>query len=197
MDTQVRSAKAVVDIDEVHFLKHTNGEPAITQTVLDGNDWFSVATLKGSVEVTQDALSLTKINIDQSDMPIGISTEAGDFNINFSMPSLVLENLKNWLSNSSDDSSYTKLKLGNKEGYGYDFNAELTNAVLAVKTKTGEWFIFPNIQGSVFLKQEDKTWLLGFSGMVLGASNEANNDVYILSETATTTTAETESGAGV
>lgn len=186
MDGQVRSAKAVVDIDEVHLYKHTSGEPEITQTLLDNKqDWFSVATLKGSVEVTQDALSLTKINIDQSNMPIGISTEPGDFNINFSMPAMVLSNLKNWMANNSEDSSYTKLKLGNKEGYGYDFNAELTEAVLAIKAKTGEWFVFPNIQGSVFMKQEDKVWVLGFSGMVLGASNEKNNDVYILGENAT------------
>lgn len=186
MDEQVRSAKAVVDIDEVHLYKHTSGEPEITQTLLDNKqDWFSVATLKGSVEVTQDALSLTKINIDQSNMPIGISTEPGDFNINFSMPAMVLSNLKNWMANNSEDSSYTKLKLGNKEGYGYDFNAELTEAVLAIKAKTGEWFVFPNIQGSVFMKQEDKVWVLGFSGMVLGASNEKNNDVYILGENAT------------
>lgn len=188
MDEQVRSAKAVVDIDEVHLYKHTSGEPEITQTLLDNKqDWFSVATLKGSVEVTQDALSLTKINIDQSNMPIGISTEPGDFNINFSMPAMVLSNLKNWMANNSEDSSYTKLKLGNKEGYGYDFNAELTEAVLAIKAKTGEWFVFPNIQGSVFMKQEDKVWVLGFSGMVLGASNEKNNDVYILGENATAT----------
>lgn len=190
MDEQVRSAKAVVDIDEVHLYKHTSGEPEITQTLLDNKqDWFSVATLKGSVEVTQDALSLTKINIDQSNMPIGISTEPGDFNINFSMPAMVLSNLKNWMANNSEDSSYTKLKLGNKEGYGYDFNAELTEAVLAIKAKTGDWFIFPNIQGSVFMKQEDKVWVLGFSGMVLGASNEKNNDVYILGENATTSSA--------
>lgn len=186
MDEQVRSAKAVVDIDEVHLYKHTSGEPEITQTLLDNKqDWFSVATLKGSVEITQDALSLTKINIDQSNMPIGISTEPGDFNINFSMPAMVFSNLKNWMANNSEDSSYTKLKLGNKEGYGYDFNAELTEAVLAIKAKTGEWFVFPNIQGSVFMKQEDKVWVLGFSGMVLGASNEKNNDVYILGENAT------------
>lgn len=186
MDEQVRSAKAVVDIDEVHLYKHTSGEPEITQALLDNKqDWFSVATVKGSVEITQDALSLTKINIDQSNMPIGISTEPGDFNINFSMPAMVFSNLKNWMANNSEDSSYTKLKLGNKEGYGYDFNAELTEAVLAIKAKTGEWFVFPNIQGSVFMKQEDKVWVLGFSGMVLGASNEKNNDVYILGENAT------------
>lgn len=188
MDTQVRTAKAVVDIDEVHFSKHTNGEPTINQTFLDdAQKWFSTTTLKGSVEVTQDALSLTKINIDQSNMPIGISTEPGDFNVNFSMPSMVLANLKNWLSNNSEDSGYTKLALGNKEGYGYDFNAELSEMTLAIKTKTGEWFIFPNIQGSVFMKQEDKVWALGFSGQVLGASNDANNDVYILSEPKTNT----------
>lgn len=191
MDNQVRTAKAIVDIDEVHFLKHVCGEPIITQNLLDGmeNDgvtplkpgWFSAATIKGSVEVTQDPLSLTKINIDQSNMPIGISTEPGDFNVNFVMPDL-RENLVKWLDSNKDDASYTPLRIGNAEGYGYDFNADLTEMVLAVKAKTGEWFIFPCIQGSVALQYSDKTWGLRFQGMVLGATNEANNDVYILSD---------------
>lgn len=181
MDTQVRTAKAVVDIDEVHFLKHANGEPEINDTLLStSDDWFSVATLKGSVEVAQDALSLTKINIDQSDMPIGISTEPGDFNINFSMPSFETANLENWLTGKSS----TKITLDGKEGYGYDFNAELHQMAMLIKTKTKETFIFPNIQGSVFLAMEDKVWLLKFSGMVLGASNEKNNDVYVLADAA-------------
>lgn len=181
MDTQVRTAKAVVDIDEVHFLKHTNGEPEINDTLLTSSgDWFSVATLKGSVEVTQDALSLTKINIDQSDMPIGISTEPGDFNINFSMPSFEVANLEKWLTGKSS----TKITVDGKEGYGYDFNSELHQMAMVIKTKTKETFVFPNIQGSVYLAQEDKVWLLKFSGMVLGASNDKNNDVYIIADTA-------------
>ena len=179
MDSQIRTAKAVVDIDEVHFLKHTNGEPEITQQLLDSvQDWFSAATLKGSVEISQDAVSMNKINIDQSDMPIGISTEAGDFAINFSMPSLIAANLEKWLNGKSQ----TALKLNGKSGFGYDFNAELKQMVCVVKAKTGETFVFPNVQGSVALAQEDKTWLLKFSGMVLGASNEKNNDVYILAD---------------
>lgn len=179
MDKQVRSAKAVVDIDEIHFLKHTAGEPVITQELLDSEEgWFSTTTIKGTVEVTQDALSLTKINIDQSNMPIGISTEPGDFNINFQMPSWLSDDLKNWLAGGEG----TVLTMGNKQGYGYDFNAELTEAVLAIKSKTGEWFIFPNIQGSVAMQQADKTWVLGFTGMVLGATNESNNDVYVLAD---------------
>lgn len=179
MDTQVRNAKAVVDIDEIHFLKHTAGEPVIDQALLEGTGWFSTTTLKGTVEVTQDALSLTKINIDQSNMPIGISTEPGDFNINFKMPSWLSTDLKNWIDASSTTLTFNG---STKEGYGYDFNTQLTEAVLAIKSKTGEWFIFPNIQGSVAMMQEDKTWVLGFTGMVLGATNEANNDVYVLAD---------------
>lgn len=181
MDKQVRNAKAVVDIDEVHMLKHVNGvEPEITSELLaKGEDegWFSTTTIKGTVEVTQDALSLTKINIDQSNMPIGISTEPGDFNVSFKMPDWKAEALKNWMTANS-----TKVTLDGMEGYGYKFNSELTQAVLAIKAKTGEWFIFPNIQGSVSMMQEDKTFVLGFQGMVLGATNENNEDVYILSE---------------
>ena len=55
---------------------------------------------------------------------------------------------------------------------------------MVIKTKTKETFVFPNIQGSVYLAQEDKVWLLKFSGMVLGASNDKNNDVYIIADTA-------------
>lgn len=175
-----RTAKAVADIDEVHFLKHPGGvEPIINDDLFASGDWFSVATLKGSVSINQDAISLTKINIDQSDMPIGITTEPGDFNIEFNMPSLEQENLANWL-----DMGTTKVKIGDKEGLGSDFNATLHQMVLAVKAKTGEWFVFPNIQGSVVMGMEDKVWVLKYSGAVLGASNEANNDVYILQKAA-------------
>jgi len=199
MNNQVRSAKAVVDIDEVHFLNHKEfgGEPKITDNLLknkaaDGTTalnpgWFSVATLKGSVEVTQDPLSLTKINIDQSNMPIGISTEPGDFNVSFFMPSLVYANLKKWLANSADDLT-PKVTIEDengvkKEGYGYDFNAELSQLSMAIKSKTGEWFVFPNIQGSVAMQQQEKTWGMQFNGQVLGATQADNYDVYILNET--------------
>lgn len=179
MNTQVRNAKAVVGIDEVHFLKHTAGEPIITQELLDSKDgWFSTTTLKGSVEVAQEALSLTKINIDQSSMPIGISTEPGDFNISFQIPDMKANSLKKWLAGGEGE----VLTMGNKQGYGYDFNAELTQAVCALKSKTGEWFIFPNIQGSVGMQQAEEAWVLAFTGSVLGATNEENNDVYILAD---------------
>lgn len=181
MNTQVRNAKAVVDIDEVHILKHVNGaEPEITSELLASKDgWFSTTTIKGTVEVTQDALSVTKINIDQSNMPIGISTEPGDFNVSFKMPDWKAAALAQWMTANS-----TKVTHDGMEGYGYKFNSELTQAVLAIKAKTGEWFIFPNIQGSVSMMQEDKTFVLGFQGMVLGATNENNEDVYILSTAA-------------
>lgn len=190
MDKQVRTAKALVGIDEVHFLKHVCGEPTITQYLIDGLDetgvnplvpgWFSVASVRGSVEVTQDPVSKTAIHIDQSDMPVGISTEPGDFNINLNMPDL-RENLFKWLDSNKDDAGYTPLRIGNASGYGFDFNAELIDLACALKTKTGEWFIFPSIQGSVALQQVDNVMVLHFEGMVLGAANEANNDIYILS----------------
>lgn len=192
MDTQVRTAKAIVDVDEVHFLKHVCGEPIITQNLIDGKQedgvtplspgWFSAATVKDTVSVSQDPLSLTKVNIDQSNMPIGVTSDPGDFNVEFDMPSLVLANLKNWLANNSEDLGYTPLEIGNVKGYGYDFNSETIEMVLAIRTKSGEWTIFPCVQGSVAMQYTDKTWRLHFSGMVLGATNDQNNDVYILSE---------------
>lgn len=187
---QVRTAKAVADIDEVHFLKHVNGEPEITQALIDNtgsDDWFSVATLKGSVEINQEELSIEKINIDQSNMPIGVTTEPGDFNVSFQMPSFALANLKRWLEISDEASdkelNYTTDQTEVKRyGYGARFNAALTNMVMVVTSKTGETFIFPNIQGQVVLGREDKVWVLRYSGMVLAASNEKNDDFYILAE---------------
>lgn len=180
MDAQVRKAKAIIGIDQVHFLKHDNGEPVINDTLLTATEgWFSVATLKGSLEVAQDALSKTMIHIDQTSMPIGISTEAGDFNISFNMPSLITSNLEKWLKGKST----AKVTNNSKEGYGYDFTEELDSMVLALVTKTGETIIFPNIQGSVTMSLTDDVWVLQFSGAVLNATNEANKSVYILADT--------------
>ncbi len=182
MDTQVRKAKAVIGIDEVHLLKHTNGEPEINDTLISQSaDWFSVATIKGSLEVAQDQLSKTMVHIDQSSVPIGISVEAGDFNISFNMPALVSSNLSTWLHGQSS----TKLTHNNKEGYGYDFTEELDNMVLALVAKTGETFIFPNIQGAVTMALVDDVWVLQYSGAVLNATNDANKSVYILADTVT------------
>lgn len=184
MDTQVRTAKAVVDIDEVHFFKHNPAEPTITESFLNdaNSDWFSVATLKGSVEVAQDELSKTMIHIDQSSLPIGISTEPGDFNVTFNMPSLLSNNLEVWLKNKTA----SPIAIGTKQGYGYNFTEELYNMVLAIKTKTLEWFIFPNIQGAVTMAKEDNVWILKYTGAVLAASNDQNKDVYILADAKTT-----------
>lgn len=182
MDEQVRKAKAVIGIDQVHLLKHTNGEPEITEALLNQTtDWFSVATLKGSLEVAQDQLSKTMVHIDQSSMPIGISVEAGDFNISFNMPSLVSSNLSTWLHGKGT----TKFTNNNKEGYGYDFTEELDDMVLVLVTKTGETFIFPNIQGAVTMALVDDVWVLQYSGAVLNATNEANKSVYILADSVT------------
>lgn len=179
MDEQVRKAKAVIGIDQVHLLKHTNGEPEITDELLSKTtDWFSVATLKGSLEVAQDPLSKTMVHIDQSSMPIGISVEAGDFNISFNMPSLLSANLSQWLHGKSS----TKLTHNNKEGYGYDFTEALDDMVLALITKTGETIIFPNIQGAVTMALVDDVWVLQYSGAVLNATNESNKSVYVLAD---------------
>ena len=188
MDTQVRTAKAVIGIDEVHFYKHTSGEPEINDTLLAATTgWFSSATLKGSVEVAQDELSKTMIHIDQSSAPIGISTEAGDFNINFTLPSLITSELEKWLKNKSTN----KLTIGSQEGYGFDLTEELGSMVVALKAKTGEWLIFPNVQGAVTLgKVDDEVWALQYSGAVVTPNNVANKVVYILSDKVVSTSGE-------
>ena len=187
MKESVKSAKAVVGISEVHFLKWANGaEPTVDANLFVSSntdaDWFSVATIKGSVTCAQDALSTTKVNIDQSNMPIGISTEPGDFNIEAQLPSMISSDLAKWL-----DKDATKITIedgaGNqRDGYGYDFNAELIDTVLAIKSQTGDWFVFPNVKGDVAFGMEDNVWVLKFAGQVLGATKDGNKSVYVFAD---------------
>lgn len=187
--TPTRTASAVVDIDQVWFMNHPNtGEPTINDTLLadSGNAFKSIATLRSSVTVEQDDLSLTKILIDQTSAPIGISTEAGDFNISFDMPDLTSANLVNWFNDHGtvgtdevkDDNGIKAV-----QGLGFNPTETLTPRVLLLVTRTGQTLLFPNVQGAcTFKKGENEVWLAHFTGQVLAASNPANKTVYVLAD---------------
>lgn len=181
------SAKAVVGISEIHFLKWINGqEPTVNDNLFQSggsHDWFSVATIKGSVTCSQDAQSVTKVAIDQSNMPIGISTEPGDFNVEAQFPSMITSALSKWLNKSSGNAiSISDSNNNSRSGYGYDFNTTLTSVVMAIKTQTGDWIVFPNVKGDVAFGMEDNVWVLKFSGSVLGAENDSNKPVYVFAD---------------
>lgn len=191
MNTAVRNAKAVIGVDEVHLYKHQNGvEPVINQTLLDDSStaWFSVATIRDSVEISQEDLSKTSIFIDQKTAPIAILTEPGDFNVTFDMPGQLHADFAKWLEGDSASS----VAIGGRDGYGYNLTDALTGYVLVIKTKTGETYLYPNVQGAVTLtKGDNSVQVLRFNGSVLSASNAANKDVYVFSDATSTNQAST------
>ena len=166
---------------QIYFLKHSDCEggvePVISSDIFENENWRAIATIRGSVEASQDELSKTMIHIDQSTVPIGISTEPGDFNLNAVFPSFKDDNLAYWYASKSA----SKVDDGTMEGYGYDPNDNLQPAVVCIITKTGERFIYPNVHGAVTIgKGEAEEHVLNFSGAVLAPTNPANKTIYVL-----------------
>lgn len=188
----VRTAQAVVDIDQVWFAKHSafgGSEPVIDDALLADagqTQYFkSIATLRSSVTVQQDDLSLTKILIDQTSAPIGISTEAGDFNISFDMPDLKSANLVDWFDDHTAIGSEIKDNNGIAavQGLGYTPTEQLNSRVMILVTRTGQTLVFPNVQGACTLtKGENEVWLAHFQGQVLAPANAANKTMYLLTD---------------
>lgn len=181
----VTSGRAVADIKALYFLKHVNGaEPTVNADLMAQAGWFAVATIRGSVNITQEAVQTEKINIDQSNMPIGITTEPGDFTFEAVLASLAADDLGKWFTK---DSTALEFKTaGSKpvtlKGYGYTIDGELVQCAVLVETRTGDGFLFPNCQVSAAINKDDKVFGINISGMVLGSNNAANKDVYILTD---------------
>lgn len=174
------SASAVTEIDAVYFYNFdsNNGEePVINADWIEDADLFPVATLKGSVEINQDDITINKINIDQSNVPIGITTEPGDFNFSGNMPSMLADDLAKFLTKGDD-----LVNIDNKAGYGYTLDGKILEMAVVVRMKSGDYLIFPRTNVTCTLKMEDNVMLLHFAGQVLGATNPANKDVYILAD---------------
>lgn len=174
------SANAVTEIDAVYFYNYdsNNGEePVINAEWIADADLFPVATLKGSVEINQEDITINKINIDQSNVPIGITTEPGDFNFSGNMPSMLADDLAKFLTKGDN-----LVNIDNRAGYGYTLDGKILEMAVVVRMKSGDYLIFPRTNVTCTLKMEENVLLLHFAGQVLGATNPANQDVYILAD---------------
>lgn len=174
-----KTGRAIADIKALYFMKHTNGEPEITNELLSSEDWFSTLTLRGTVNISQDAPSVEKINVDQFDAPIGITSEAGDFTLEAIIPSLMSDDMADWLNPSAK-----KLTLNGKEGYGYNIDGTMIEASVMVQTRTDDYIVFPRALVTLSFTKEDKVFGLRVNGQVLAPTNDKNDMFYPLVNTA-------------
>ena len=176
------TGKAVADIKALYFLKHENGvEPEIL-AMLDSDKWFPVLTLRGTVNATQDNPSIDKINVDQFDAPIGITTEPGDFTFEAQLPSLIKDDLKVWLGDGLEEAENKTID-GNQV-IGFDLDGTIHEMSVLIKTKTNASIIFSKCQFTLAFSKEDKVFLLKISGQILAPSNEKNKMIYLAAEKA-------------
>lgn len=181
------TGRAVADIKSVYFRKYAEGvgEPTINKALLEeANTWFPVATIRGSVNISQDQVSVEKINIDQSNMPIGITTEPGDFTFEATLASMASIDLARWLDDSPVRLDGIKGSDGTTtyDGAGYDIKGEVAELSVFIETRTGDAFIFPRVQISAAVNKDDKVFGLVVSGQVLASTNAANKAIYILAD---------------
>lgn len=182
------TGKAVADIRALYFYSHESGEPLITDTLTSPNDanWFPVLTLRGTVTSSQDAPSVEKINVDQFDAAIGISTEAGDFNFEAQLPSLAKADIEKWLGTDLEitDSSGDPIEVDGNELIGFNLDGKLFDMSAMIKTRTGATIIFSRVQVSFSFTKEDKVFVFRVSGQVLAPTNDKNRMIYLATEPA-------------
>ena len=173
-----KTGRAIADIAALYFYKHTNGEPEINDTLLASEDWFPVLTLRGTVNVSQDAPSIEKINVDQFDSAIGVTSEAGDFTFEAILPSLMADDMAKWIN-----PSVKKLTIDGKEGYGYNLDGKMIDTSVMIKTRTNDTIIFSRAIVTISFTKEDKVFGLRVNGQVLAPTNDKNDMFYPLVNT--------------
>ena len=180
------TGKAVADIRALYFYNHKNGEPVITDTLTSPGDadWFPVLTLRGTVTSSQDAPSIEKINVDQFDAAIGISTEAGDFNFEAQLPSLSKGDIEKWLGTDLEvkGSDGETIEVDGNELIGFNLDGKLFDMSAMIKTRTGATIIFARVQVSFSFTKEDKVFVFRVSGQVLAPTNDKNRMIYLATE---------------
>jgi hypothetical protein len=189
------TGKAIADIKALYFYNHANGgEPTINGTTLESTNWFPVLTLRGTVTASQDAPSIEKINVDQFDAAIGISTEAGDFNFEAQLPSMNYADVAEWLgANKIQEvlgTGTSPLTVDGKQLLGFDLDGSLYDMSVLIKTRTNDIIIFPRVQVAFSFSKEDKVFLFRVSGQVLAPTNQANKMIYIATQTVAEVTAD-------
>ena len=173
------TGKAVADIDALYFLKHEAGEEPVVLDTLDSEDWFPVLTLRGTVTASQDAPSLDEIHVDQFDAAIGITTEPGQFSFEAQLPSMMREDIENWLG---EDLEVTDKQIDGRQVIGFNLSGKLDDTAVLIKTDTGDTILFSHVQLSLSFSKEDKVFIFRVAGQVLAASNPANKMIYIAHE---------------
>lgn len=180
------AGKAVADIRALYFYNHANGEPLITDTLTSPGDadWFPVLTLRGTVTSSQDVPSIEKINVDQFDAAIGISTEAGDFNFEAQLPSLAKADIEKWLGTGLGitDADGQPITVDGNELIGFNLDGKLFDMSAMIKTRTGATIIFTRVQVSFSFSKEDKVFIFRVSGQVLAPTREENKMIYLATE---------------
>lgn len=189
------TGKAIADIKALYFYNHANGgEPTINGSTLESTDWFPVLTLRGTVTASQDAPSIEKINVDQFDAAIGISTEAGDFNFEAQLPSMNYADVAEWLGENKIQevlgTGTSPLTVDGKQLLGFDLDGSLYDMSVLIKTRTNDIIIFPRVQVAFSFSKEDKVFLFRVSGQVLAPTNQANKMIYIATQTVAEVTAD-------
>ena len=189
------TGKAIADIKALYFYNHANGgEPTINGNTLESTNWFPVLTLRGTVTASQDAPSIEKINVDQFDAAIGISTEAGDFNFEAQLPSMNYADVAEWLgANKIQEvlgTGTSPLTVDGKQLLGFDLDGSLYDMSVLIKTRTNDVIIFPRVQVAFSFSKEDKVFLFRVSGQVLAPTNQANKMIYIATQTVAEVTAD-------
>lgn len=180
MTANKTTGKAVADIKALYFLKHGATEPVITDS-LESVDWFPVLSLRGTVNATQDAPSIEKINVDQFDAAIGITAEPGDFTFEAQLPSLAKADIEKWLGAEVQATGKT---IDGKEVIGFNLDSTLYEVSVLIQTRTNDTIIFSRAQVAFSFSKEDKVFLFKVTGQVLAPENEANKMIYLATEAA-------------
>lgn len=176
-----KTGKAIAGISAVYFYKHEDGvEPTINAETLASDKWFSVLTLRGSVSVNQDAPSIEKILVDQFDQAIGLTTEPGDFTFEAQLPSLLKEDIEQWLG--EDVAIVDGATIDDKQLVGLNLDGKLYDVSVIIKTRTNGALLFSHAQVSFVFGQEGKTFLFRLSGQVVAPTNEANKLMYVAAQ---------------
>lgn len=147
-------------------LNLTSGQP--------GDAWVSLLTLRGSVNAGQDAPSMEKILVDQHNVPIGITSEPGDFNFSCNLPSFAKDDLTELGINVVDakadqtiDPQNTDLAL-----QGLNLNGEQYDCAIMAFTRTNHTIVFPHAQIAFSFSKEDKVFVINCTGQVLAPLSE-------------------------
>ena len=182
LGTKRTNGQATAQVDELYMLRYEGNEEAenVLTTLTDKDaDWFSCLSLKGTVQVGQEAASIEKIQVDQFDAPIGITAEPGDFTFECFMPSFDNEDLEAWLG---DDLKALEEATDKVEGYALNLSGNLYTMSILVKTKIGPYpyMLFSRAQVSVSLGQEDKVFGFRVNGQILAPAHATNYPAYFI-----------------